>query len=75
MTKEEVAEGYLNELINSLVQVAELINDTRVKTYRIHDLWPEIIVSKSGEQNIVTLAGEQRREWPEKARRLSINNH
>ncbi|KAI8010350.1 Disease resistance protein RPM1 [Camellia lanceoleosa] len=76
MTIEEVAEGYLNELINrSLVQVAEMRNDGRVQKYRIHDLWREIIVSKSGEQNIVTLAGEQSRVWPEKVRRLSINNH
>ncbi|XP_028072760.1 disease resistance protein RPM1-like [Camellia sinensis] len=76
MTKEEVAEGYLNELINrSLVQVAEMRRDGRVATYRIHDLWREIIVLKSGEQNIVTLAGEQNRAWPEKVRRLSINNH
>ncbi|KAL7217997.1 hypothetical protein ACSBR2_011262 [Camellia fascicularis] len=76
MTIEEVAEGYLNKLINrSLVQVAEMRYDRRVKTYRIHDLWREIIVSKSEEQNIVTLAGEQCRAWPEKVRRLSINNH
>ncbi|KAL7249314.1 hypothetical protein ACSBR1_011465 [Camellia fascicularis] len=77
MTKEEVAEGYLNELINrSLVQVAKMRRDGRVATYRIHDLWREIIIiSKSGEQNIVALAGEQSREWPEKVWRLSINNH
>ncbi|KAL7249320.1 hypothetical protein ACSBR1_011470 [Camellia fascicularis] len=76
MTIEEVAEGYLNELINrSLVQVAEMRSDGRVETYRVHDLWREIIVSKSGEQNIVTLAGEQSRAWPEKVRRLSINNY
>ncbi|CAL5392895.1 unnamed protein product [Camellia sinensis] len=76
MTIEEVAEGYLNELINrSLVQVADMRRDGRVATYRIHDLLREIIVSKSGEQNIVTLAGEQSRAWPEKVRRLSINNH
>ncbi|KAL7218010.1 hypothetical protein ACSBR2_011275 [Camellia fascicularis] len=76
MTIEEVAEGYLNELINrSLVQVAEMRSDGRFETYRIHDLWHEIIVSKSGEQNIVTIAGEQRRVWPEKVRRLSIHNH
>ncbi|THF96263.1 disease resistance protein RPM1-like [Camellia sinensis] len=57
MMKEEVAEGYLNELINrSLVQVAEMREDRRVRKYRIHDLWREIIVSKLGEQNIVTLA-------------------
>ncbi|KAL7217977.1 hypothetical protein ACSBR2_011242 [Camellia fascicularis] len=76
MTKEEVAEGYLNELINrTLVQVAEMRTNRRVATYRIRDLWREIIVSKSGEQNIVTLAGEQSRAWPEKVRRLSIHNH
>ncbi|KAL7249302.1 hypothetical protein ACSBR1_011453 [Camellia fascicularis] len=67
MTIEEVAKGYLSELINkSLVQVAEMRNDKRVKTYRIHDLWREIIVSKSGEQNIVTLSSEQSRAWPKK---------
>ncbi|XP_028070542.1 disease resistance protein RPM1-like [Camellia sinensis] len=76
MTVEEVAEGYLNELINrSLVQVAEMRSGGRVKTYRIHDLWREIIVLKSREQNIVTLAGEQSKAWPKKVRRLSINNH
>ncbi|KAI7983810.1 Disease resistance protein RPM1 [Camellia lanceoleosa] len=76
MTVEEVAEGYLNELINrSLVQVAEMRSGGRVKTYRIHDLWREIIVLKSGEQNIVTVAGEQSKAWPKKVRRLSINNH
>ncbi|KAL7249303.1 hypothetical protein ACSBR1_011454 [Camellia fascicularis] len=76
MTIEEVAEGYLNELINrSIVQVAQMRPDGRVQTYRIHDLWHEIIVSKSGEQNIVTIAGEQKRVWPEKVRRLSIHNH
>ncbi|CAL5390487.1 unnamed protein product [Camellia sinensis] len=76
MTIEEVAEGYLNELINrSLVQVAEMRSDGRVKTYRIHDLWREIIVLKSAEKNVVTVVGEQSRVWPEKVRRLSIHNH
>ncbi|KAH7852396.1 hypothetical protein Vadar_024307 [Vaccinium darrowii] len=36
---EEVAEGYINELINrSIVQVAEMKIDGRFKAYRIHDL-------------------------------------
>ncbi|GMP52536.1 hypothetical protein CsSME_00018308 [Camellia sinensis var. sinensis] len=42
---------------------------------RIHDLWRGIIVSKLGEQNIVTIVGERSRAWPEKVRRLSIHNH
>ncbi|KAI8546988.1 hypothetical protein RHMOL_Rhmol07G0161600 [Rhododendron molle] len=70
MTKEEVAEGYVNELINrSLVQVAEKRGDWRSKSYRIHDLWREIVVSKSREQNFVSLASA------EKVRRLSLHTN
>ncbi|KAI8546989.1 hypothetical protein RHMOL_Rhmol07G0161700 [Rhododendron molle] len=70
MTKEEVAEGYINELINrSLVQVAEKRYDGRLKSYRIHDFWREIVVSKSREQNFVSLA------IAEKVRRLSVHNN
>ncbi|XP_028070544.1 disease resistance protein RPM1-like [Camellia sinensis] len=77
VTIEEVAEGYLKELISrSLVQVVERRTDGRGKAYRIHDLWREIIVLKCEEQNIVTIANhEQGRLWPEKVRRLSIQNH
>ncbi|XP_058222997.1 disease resistance protein RPM1-like [Rhododendron vialii] len=70
MTKEEVAVGYVNELINrSLVQVAEKRDDGRLKSYRIHDLWREIVVSKSREQNFVSLASA------EKVRRLSLHTN
>ncbi|THF94033.1 hypothetical protein TEA_020442 [Camellia sinensis var. sinensis] len=76
MTAEEIAECYLNELISrSLIQVAEIRTNGRVKSYRIHDLWREIIVSKSKEQNMVTIASERGRTWPEKVRRLSIHKH
>ncbi|CAL5421755.1 unnamed protein product [Camellia sinensis] len=72
---EEVAEGYLNELINgSLIQVAK-IKGGRVKLYRIHDLWREIIVFKSREHNIVTIVNDQDTTWPERVRRLSIQNN
>ncbi|KAL7249293.1 hypothetical protein ACSBR1_011444 [Camellia fascicularis] len=68
MMKEEIVEGYLNELINkSLVQVAKMRDDRRVKTHRIYDLWHEIIVSKSKEQNIITIVAEQRKAWPKKS--------
>ncbi|THG20164.1 hypothetical protein TEA_007262 [Camellia sinensis var. sinensis] len=73
---EQVAEGYLNELINrSLIQVAKINGKRRIKLYRIHDLWHEIIVFKSREQNIVTIASEQGMRWPERVRRLSIHDN
>ncbi|GLT52977.1 hypothetical protein SLA2020_262790 [Shorea laevis] len=74
-TAEEVAEGYLKELINrSLVQVAETTSDGRVKTCRIHDLLREIIILKSADQNFATIAKEEDVEWPDKVRRLSVFN-
>ncbi|KAM3734240.1 hypothetical protein ACB098_10G000500 [Castanea mollissima] len=74
MTLEEVAEGYLYELLHrSLIQVAGTTSDGRIKTCRVHDLLREIIISKGREQNFVTIARGQNTEWPEKVRRLSIH--
>ncbi|KAM4085096.1 hypothetical protein ACJW30_10G000700 [Castanea mollissima] len=74
MTSEEVAEGYLYELLNrSLIQVAGTTSEGRIKTCRVHDLLREIIISKVREQNFVTIARGQNTEWPEKVRRLSIH--
>ena len=76
MTIEEVAQSYLNGLINrSLIQVAKRRGYQRIKAYRIHDLWREIIVSKSREQNIVTVASERGIVWPKKVRRLSVHQN
>ncbi|XP_057478396.1 disease resistance protein RPM1-like [Actinidia eriantha] len=76
MTIEEVAQSYLNALIDrSLIQVAERRADRRIQAYRIHDLWREIIVSKSREQSIVTVASEGGTEWPNKVRRLSVHQN
>ncbi|XP_057478401.1 disease resistance protein PIK6-NP-like [Actinidia eriantha] len=76
MTIEEVAQSYLNGLVNrSLIQVAERRNDRRIKTYRIHDLWREIIVSMSREQNIIKVASERGIAWPKKVRRLSVHQN
>ncbi|XP_059669643.1 disease resistance protein RPM1-like [Cornus florida] len=73
-TIEEVAEGYINELVNrSLIQVAEMTVDGRAKTCRIHDLLREITTSKSREQNVAAIASERNTRWPEKVRRLSIH--
>ncbi|XP_058223007.1 disease resistance protein RPH8A-like [Rhododendron vialii] len=80
MTKEEVAEGYVNELINrSLVQVAKKRRDGRSKSYRIHDLWREIVVSKSREQNFVSLTSAEKltrvTELPEEILKLQYLRH
>ncbi|PSR91695.1 Disease resistance protein [Actinidia chinensis var. chinensis] len=76
MTVEEVAQSYLNGLIDrSLIQVAERRADRRIKSYRIHDLWREILVSKSREQNIIKVASERGIAWPKKVRRLSVHQN
>ncbi|CAM9002455.1 unnamed protein product [Rhodiola kirilowii] len=72
---EEVAESYLNELLNrSLLEVEERRDDGRVKTCRIHDLLRQIIVRKSRDQSFAAIAKENGGSWPEKVRRLSVHN-
>ncbi|KAL2536760.1 Disease resistance protein RPM1 [Forsythia ovata] len=74
-TVEEVAEGYLNELINrSLIFMVKTNDDGSLKYGHIHDLYREVILSKAREQNFVTTANEQKTMWPGRVRRLSIHN-
>ncbi|KAA8534449.1 hypothetical protein F0562_031966 [Nyssa sinensis] len=74
-TPEEVAERYLNELLNrSLIQVAVTSIDGGVRLCRIHDLLREIILPKSRNQNFLAIASARNPRWPEKARRLSLHN-
>ncbi|KAK3435282.1 hypothetical protein EUGRSUZ_D02629, partial [Eucalyptus grandis] len=73
-TLEEVAEDYLDELLNrSLIQVAETTSDGRVKKCRVHDLLLEIIIPKARDQNYAIIVHEHRGPWPERVRRLSIH--
>ncbi|KAK9928146.1 hypothetical protein M0R45_025293 [Rubus argutus] len=75
MTPEEVAGSYLRELLDrSLIQAAETATDGRVRSYRIHDLLREIVISKSREQNFAAIEKEQGTMVPDKVRRLSIVN-
>ncbi|CAL5441061.1 unnamed protein product [Camellia sinensis] len=68
-TPEEVA---LYEFLNrSLMQVAGKRHDGSIKRCRIHDLFREIILSKSRDQNFQMIAGERNMRWPEKVRCLS----
>ncbi|KAE8731922.1 disease resistance protein RPM1-like isoform 1 [Hibiscus syriacus] len=74
-TQEDVAEDFFNELLNrSLIQVAGMTSDGRVRSCRVHDLVREIIILKSREQNFAVIAKDQTAVWPDKVRRLSIHN-
>jgi hypothetical protein len=72
----EVAESYFDELINrSIIQPVDVSITGKVKTFRVHDVMLEIIVSKSIEKNFVTLVGNQHTSVPqEKIRRLSVHS-
>ncbi|KAI4370778.1 hypothetical protein MLD38_019088 [Melastoma candidum] len=75
-TAEEVAEDYFGELMNrSLMQVAEMTTDGRVKSCRIHDFLRDIIACKSKDQMFATVAKDLTDTWPEKVRRLSIQSN
>ncbi|CBI26378.3 unnamed protein product, partial [Vitis vinifera] len=63
---------YLRDLTNRcLIQVAQRDVDGRIKTYRIHDLIRQIIISKSRDQDFVTIIRENNTATPNKARHLS----
>ncbi|XP_065871700.1 disease resistance protein RPM1-like [Euphorbia lathyris] len=73
-TLEEVAESYLNGLIErSLIQVVETTSDDRVKRCRIQGLLREVIISKAKELSFAAKVTEGS-IIPEKVRRLSIHN-
>ncbi|GJN32977.1 hypothetical protein PR202_gb21529 [Eleusine coracana subsp. coracana] len=71
----EVAESYFEELINRcIIQPVDMSFTGKVKTFRVHDVMLEIIVSKSIEENFTTLVGEHHTLVPqEKIRRLSVH--
>ncbi|KAF5452150.1 hypothetical protein F2P56_027180, partial [Juglans regia] len=66
-TLEEVAEDYLNELLNrGLLQVAGTTTNGRVKLYRVQDLLREIIMSKARDQNFTSIAKDHNMTRPDK---------
>ncbi|WCJ18813.1 Disease resistance protein RPM1 [Euphorbia peplus] len=74
MTLEEVAESYLNGLIErSLIQVVETTSDDRIKRCRIQGLLREIIISKAKDLSFAAKLTEGR-IVPVKGRRLFIHN-
>ncbi|PIN00700.1 Apoptotic ATPase [Handroanthus impetiginosus] len=73
-TMEEIAEGYINELLNrSLIQVAETSDDGRPRKFHIHDLIREYIISKAREQNIAVVDSPGETQRPDNIRRLALH--
>ncbi|KAL3506662.1 hypothetical protein ACH5RR_032044 [Cinchona calisaya] len=73
-TMEEVAEGYLNELVNrNLIHVVRYNDDGSFKSGCLHDFLREILLSKSRDQNFVITTTGQHTIWPNKVRHLSIH--
>ncbi|XP_030453883.1 disease resistance protein RPM1-like [Syzygium oleosum] len=73
-TPEEVAEEYIKDLLSrSLIQVAELTSDGKVKMYRVHDLLWKISRAESNDRNFATVVDEQHAEWTDRVRRLSVH--
>uniref|UniRef100_A0ACD5WAX2 Uncharacterized protein n=1 Tax=Avena sativa TaxID=4498 RepID=A0ACD5WAX2_AVESA len=76
-TAEEVAETYFNQLIRrKIIRPVEHSSNGKVKSFKVHDMILEYIVSKSSEENFITVVGGH---WlmptpSNKVRRLSVQS-
>ncbi|XP_037447674.1 disease resistance protein RGA5-like [Triticum dicoccoides] len=75
---QEVAESYFYELINkNLVQPVGIGYDGMVRACRVHDMMLELIISKSIEENFITVVNGSQTVWGNSQcsiRRLSIQD-
>lgn len=75
---QEVAEKYFYELINrSMVQPVDISCDGKARACRIHDMMLELIISKSIEENFVTVVNGCQTVWENShcfIRRLSVQH-
>nr|UBY07151.1 NBS-LRR disease resistance protein [Dasypyrum villosum] len=75
---QEVAESYFYDLINkSLVQPVDIGYDGKVQACRVHDMMLELIISKSIEENFITVVNGSQTIWGNSQcsiRRLSIQD-
>ncbi|CAL4990949.1 unnamed protein product [Urochloa decumbens] len=77
LTEEEVAETYFNQLMRrKLIRPVEHNSNGKVKTFQVHDMVLEYIVSKSNEENFITVVGGHWMMPPpsNKVRRLSMQS-
>ncbi|XP_027099025.1 disease resistance protein RPM1 [Coffea arabica] len=75
ITSTDIAMSYMKELINrSLIQVKSTLASGRLDKCGLHDFVRELIVSKSKEQDFMTVATKYYTRWPEKVRHLAIHN-
>ncbi|KAM0925518.1 hypothetical protein ACQ4PT_004165 [Festuca glaucescens] len=75
-TEEEVAEDCFSELISrNLIRAVNNSSNGKVKKYQIHDMVLEYIVSKSSDENFITVVGGHwQTPFPSyKVRRLSVH--
>uniref|UniRef100_A0ACD6A7K2 Uncharacterized protein n=2 Tax=Avena sativa TaxID=4498 RepID=A0ACD6A7K2_AVESA len=74
-TLEEVAEGYLNELVNrSLLQVVKRNYMGRLKCCRVHDVIRLLALNKAGEECFGKVYDGSRELSVEPTRRISLNS-
>ncbi|CAN6166040.1 unnamed protein product [Urochloa humidicola] len=73
--QEEIAESYINELINrNMIQIAEFDDCGEVFSVRVHDLLLEYIILKSTEQNFITTINDKHStKGSFEVRRLSLH--
>ncbi|XP_066389566.1 disease resistance protein Pik-2-like [Miscanthus floridulus] len=77
LSAEEVAETYFNQLISrKIIRPEDHSSNGKVKSFKVHDMILEYIVSKSSEENFITVVGGH---WlmptpSNKIRRLSMQS-
>jgi disease resistance protein RPM1 len=78
LSKQEVAENHFYELINkSMVQPVDVGYDGKVRACQVHDMMLELILSKSIEDNFISVVGHGQTDLVNRdgsIRRLSVQH-
>ncbi|XP_078170452.1 disease resistance protein RPP13-like isoform X2 [Carex rostrata] len=75
ITLEDTAEIFLEDLVQSLVQVSRRSHVGSITSCRIHDLLREVAIQKAKEDNFVTICSKPPDNWMSvtKARRVAVH--